>query len=181
MRGRNWRRLRVFDGLGNSSISFFLHELLRYLFTQVHREEALRQLHSVELRPQSLEDLLPLSMAGQAASRRASYAMLAIQLHVERVESMAAGGEGDADRVVVSGLAAGGVDVVLGLVEFEANLGQVVEFGNGVAGNLGLHAAFEDAVEEGVDVGFLGEVDERLCIVGGLDCWVERSAYVLSM
>ena len=181
MRGRNWRRLSVFDGLSNSSIPVFLHELLRYLFTQVHREEALRQLHSAELRPQSLEDLLPLSMAGQAASRRASYAMLAIQLHVERVESMAAGGEGDADRVVVSGLAAGGVDVVLGLVEFEANLGQVVEFGNGVAGNLGLHAAFEDAVEEGVDVGFLGEVDERLCIVGGLDCWVERSAYVLSM
>jgi hypothetical protein len=169
MRGRDWRRLRVFGGLGNSAISFFLHELLRNLLAQVHREEALRQLHSVELRPQSFEDLLPLSMAGQATPWRASYAMLAIQLHVERVEGVAAGREGDADRVVVSSLAAGGIDFVLGLVEFEANLRQVVELWDGVACDLGLHAAFKNAVEERVDVGFLGEVNERLCIVGGLD------------
>jgi hypothetical protein len=88
---------------------------------------------------------------------------------------MAAGREGNADRVVVGGLSAGGVDVVLGLVEFEADLRKVVELGDGVAGNLGLHTTFKDAVEERVDVGFLGEVDERLRIVGGLDCWIERS------
>lgn len=86
--------------------------------------------------------------------------MLAIQLHVERVECVAAGGEGDADGVVVRGLAAGGVDVVFGLVEFEADLRQVVEFGDGVAGDFGLHAALKNAVEEGVDVRLLGEVDE---------------------
>ena len=175
MRGRNWRRLHVFGGLGNSGDTVFLDEFLRHLLAQVHRKEALRQLHSVELSPQGFKDFLPLPVTGQTASRSASYAMLAIQLHVERVKCMAAGREGNADRVVVGGLSAGGVDVVLGLVEFEADLRKVVELGDGVAGNLGLHTTFKDAVEERVDVGFLGEVDERLRIVGGLDCWIERS------
>lgn len=48
----------------------------------------------------------------------------------------------------------------LGLVELEADLREVVELGDGGAGDLGLDSAFEDAVEEGVDVGFFGEVDE---------------------
>jgi hypothetical protein len=116
MRGRNRRRLHIFGCLCNSGDTIFLHEFLRYLLAQVHRKEALRQLHSVELRPQSFEDLFPLSMAGETASWSASYAMLAIQLHVQRVECMAAGRKGNADRVVVGGLSAGGVDVVLGLV-----------------------------------------------------------------
>ena len=181
MRGRNWRRLHVFGGLGNSGDTIFLHELLWYLLAQVHSKEALGQLYSVELRPQGLEDLLPLPVTGQTASRSASYAMLAIQLHVKRVECMTAGREGDADGVVVSGLAAGGIDIVFGLVELEADLRKVVELGDGVAGDLGLHTAFKDAVEERVDVGFLGEVDERLCIVGGLDCLIEGLAYDFSI
>lgn len=179
MRRCNRRRLHVFGSLGQSNVSLFLHELLRYLLAQVHSKEALWQLHSVELRPQRFEDLLPLPMAGQTTPWRASYTMLTIQLHVKRVECMAAGRKSNANGVVVRGLAAGGINVVLGFVEFEANLGQVVEFGNGVAGDLGLHTTFENAVEERVDVRFLGEVDERLCVVGGLNCWVYWSVYIL--
>ena len=162
VRGRDWRRLQstVFTSLRHSNVSFLLHKLLRHLLAQVDREEALRQFDSMKLRPQGFENFLPLSMAGQTASWSTSYAMLAIQVHVERVECVAAGGEGDADGVVVRGLAAGGVDVVFGLVEFEADLRQVVEFGDGVAGDFGLHAALKNAVEEGVDVRLLGEVDE---------------------
>lgn len=56
----------------------------------------------------------------------------------------------------------------LGLVELEADLAEVVELGDGGAGDLGLDTAFKDAVEEGVDVGFFGKVDERFGVVGGL-------------
>ena len=54
---------------------------------------------------------------------------------------------------------------VLGLVEFEADMGEVVELGDAVACDFGLDAAFEDAVEEGVDIGFFGEVEEGFCVV----------------
>jgi len=154
MRGRNGRSLQaaVFGSLGKRNVAIFLHELLRYFLAQVDRKEALRQLDRMELCPQCFEDLLPLSVAGQTTSWSTSYAMLAIQLHVERIERMTTRGKGDADGIVVSRLAASGINVVLGLVEFEADLGQVVEFGDGVAGDLGLHTAFENAVEERVDV-----------------------------
>lgn len=95
--------------------------------------------------------------------------MLRVQLHVQGVEGVAAGGEGDADGVVVWVCVWGGVRVG-GFVELEADLGEVVEFGDRVAGDFGLDAAFEDAVEEGVDVGFFGEVNEGFGVVGGLDC-----------
>ena len=65
---------------------------------------------------------------------------------------MAAGRQGDADGVVVCDFAAGGVDFVFGFVEFEADLREVVELGDRVSGDLGLDAAFEDAVEKRVDV-----------------------------
>ena len=60
---------------------------------------------------------------------------------------MAAGRQGDADGVVVCDFAGGGVDLVFGFVEFEADLREVVELGNRIASNLGLYTAFEDAVE----------------------------------
>lgn len=58
---------------------------------------------------------------------------------------------------------------IFGFVEFEAYLREIVEFGDGVAGDFGLDAAFEDTVEESVDVGFFGEVDERFAVIGCLD------------
>lgn len=59
---------------------------------------------------------------------------------------MTARGEGDTDGVGERG----GVDV-LGLIELEAYLREVIELGDGWAGDLGGDAAFEDGVEEGVD------------------------------
>jgi hypothetical protein len=70
----------------------------------------------VEFRPQCLQNLLPVAMAGQAAAWRTTDAMFAVQLDVERIESVTAGRQRDADGVVVRGLAAGGVDFVFGLV-----------------------------------------------------------------
>ena len=171
MRNRNRTSINTLTSFLQRNIALLMHKLLRHLLTQINRQETLRQFHSMELRSQRLQNLFPISVAGQAAARRTSDAMLAVQLDIERVESVAAGRQGDADGVVVRGFAAGGVDFVLGFVEFEADLREVVEFGNRVSGDLGRDAAFEDAVEERVDVGLFGEVDERLGVIGSLDCW----------
>jgi hypothetical protein len=78
--------------------------------------------------------------------------MLAVQLDIERVEGVATRRQCDADGVVVSDLSGGRIDLVLGFVEFEADLRQVVELRNSITSDLGLDAAFEDAVEQRVDV-----------------------------
>ena len=137
----------VFTSLFQRNASLLIHELLRHLLTQIDSQETLRQLDSVELGPQSLQNLLPLAVAGQTASRSTSNAVLAVQLHIERIEGVAAGRQRDANGVIVRRLAGFGIDVVLGLVQLEADLRQVVELWDGVAGDLSLYAAFEDAVE----------------------------------
>lgn len=152
MRDRNRTSIAILAGLLQRDIALLMHELLRHLLTQIDRQETLREFDGVELRPQSLQNLFPVPMAGQAAARRTSDAVLAVQLYVERVESVATGGEGDADGVIVRDFAAGGVNFVFGFVEFEADLREVVELGDRVSGDLGLDAAFEDAVEKRVDV-----------------------------
>ena len=116
MRDRNRTSIGILASLFQGDVAILMHELLRHLFAQVDRQEALREFDSVESRPQRLQDLLPVPMAGQAASRRTSDAMLAIQLDVERVESVAAGRQCDTDGVVVGRFTAGRIDVVLRFV-----------------------------------------------------------------
>ena len=146
-RNRTSIQTAILTSLLQRNASLLIHELLRHLLTQIDSQETLRQLDSVELGPQSLQNLLPLAVAGQTASRSTSNAVLAVQLHVERVKGVASWRERDADGVVVCYLASRGINVVLGLVQLEADLRQVVELWDGVAGDLSLYAAFEDAVE----------------------------------
>lgn len=58
--------------------------------------------------------------------------------------------------------------LVLGFVELEAYLGEVIEFWDSASLDLGGDTAFENTVEECVDVGFFGEVDKRFGVVGSL-------------
>lgn len=92
---------------------FFLVESMR--LAQVDRQEALGQLDTIvllvlfyafggrkgnsrmELCAQGLNNLFPISMSGQTSSRGAADAMLAIELHIERVEGMSTGTDGDPD------------------------------------------------------------------------------------
>ena len=170
MRDRNRTSIGILASLFQGDVVLLIREFLRHFLTQVDCQEALREFDSVELRSQRLQDLLPVAMAGQAASWRAADAVLAVQLDIERVEGVAAGRKSDTDGVVVCRFVAGGVDLILGFVQFEAYLREVVELGNCISSNLGLHTAFEDAVEQRVDMRLLGEVDERLGIVGSLNC-----------
>lgn len=179
MRDRNRTSIGVLASFLHRDVAILVHELLRHLLAQVDRQEALREFDSVELRSQRLQDLLPVAMAGQAASWRTTDAMLAVQLHIERVEGVAAGRKSDTDGVVVCRFATGGVDLILGFVQFEAYLREVVELGNCISSDLGLHTAFEDAVEQRVDVRLLGEVNERLGIIGSLNCRQKVSAGML--
>jgi len=81
---------------------------------------------------------------------------------------VAAWTDSDADRVVEAWRAVcfrvrsqcRFVDLILRLVQLETNLGQVVEFGDSVACYLSLNASFKDTVEQSVDMGLFGEVDE---------------------
>lgn len=61
-----------------------------------------------------------------------------------------------------------GWSLVLGLIQLEANLREIVEFRDRRALNLGFDTALEDAVEECVDVRLFGEVDERFGVIRGL-------------
>lgn len=116
MRNRNRTSIGILASFLQGNVAIFVHELLRHLFTQVDCQEALREFDSVELRPQRLQNFLPVPVAGQAASRGTSDAVLAVQLDVEGIESMAAGRQRDTNGVVVCRFAAGRIDVVLGFV-----------------------------------------------------------------
>lgn len=159
------------NNLGLSRTLFWSSKGLRNLLTQVDGQETLGQFDSVEFGSQCLENLLPLNMRGQTSARSAANTVLAVKLDVKRVESMTTRREGDANAVVEAA-AFGAVCgcFVLRFIEFEADLRKVVEFGDSVAGNLGLHTTFNDGVEESVDVRFLGEVDERLGVFRRLHC-----------
>lgn len=111
----------------------------------------------MELLPQCLNDVLPVQMAREALPRRATDAVLGVEAHVERVVAVAAGGDGNTDAVaryvriirVLAGLGLG-----LGLVELEADLGQIIQFGDGIPCHLSGEATFDDTVEKGIDVRF---------------------------
>ena len=82
---------------------------------------------------------------------------------------MAAGTDGNADTVcILCYVLRVWRGLVLRLVKLEADLREVVEFRDGAALDFCRDSALKDAVEEGVDVGLFGEVDEGLCVVGGL-------------
>lgn len=109
----------------------------------------------MELFPQSLNDVLPVQMAREALPRCAADAVLGVEAHVERIVAVTAGGDGNSDAVagyvrVVRVLA--GLGLGLGLVELEADLGQVIQFGDSIPCHLCGEATFDDAVEQGVNV-----------------------------
>ena len=95
--------------------------------------------------------------------------MLAIELHIQWIKRVATGTDCYSDRICVLrnvvGIRRG---LVLGFIQFEADLREIVEFRNCRACNLRLYAAFQDAVQQSVDVRFFGKVEERLRFVGGL-------------
>lgn len=100
-------------------------------------------------------------MARQTTSRRTTNAMLAIQLHIQRIKRVTAGTNCNSNAIRVFGhILHARRCLVLGFVQLEADLGEIVELGNGGAFDLGGDAAFEDAVQQSVDVRFFGEVDE---------------------
>lgn len=77
-------------------------------------------------------------VGSEAASWGTADGVSGIELHVEWIESVAARADRDPNGIRVW------VDLVFtipGLIKLEADLGQVVQFGNGTAGNLGLDAA----------------------------------------
>ncbi len=134
--------------------------------TNIDRQKALRQLHSPKLRPQRLNDLLPITMRRQRPPRRAFNTVFRIQLHIQRINRVAPRGDTDPDAIRK------GIGIlVFGFIELEADGREVVELRDGVAVDFGLDAAFEDAVEEGVDVRFLGEVDKGFGVVVMVFFW----------
>lgn len=90
----------------------------------------------VKLCLQRLDHLFPIMVGSEAASRGTADGVPGIELHVKWVESVAARADRNPDRIGVW------VDLILtvpGLVQLEADLGQVVELWNGTASYLGLH------------------------------------------
>jgi hypothetical protein len=123
----------------------------------------------VEFGSQRLDDLFPVCVRRQAASGCAADAVLAVELHVQGIECMATRTDGDADTVcILCDILGIRRRLVLGLVQLETDLREIIEFGNGAALDFRRDAAFEDTVEQSVDMGFFGEVDEGLCVVRGL-------------
>lgn len=76
-------------------------------------------------------------MRGQTAPRGTSDGVPRIELYVQGIKGMAAGTDGDADRVGVDGRL-----TVTGLVQLETDLRKVIKLGDGAAGDLGLNPAF---------------------------------------
>ena len=152
MRDRNRTSINILASFLQRDIALLMHELLRHLLTQIDSQETLRQFHSVEFRSQSFQNLFPVPVAGQAAARRASDAVFAVQLDVERVECVATRRQCYPDGVVVRRFPASRVNVVLRFVEFEAYLGKIVQLGNGIPSDLGRYTAFKNAVQQRVYV-----------------------------
>ena len=76
---------------------------------------------------------------------------------------MAARTDGDSNAICVLSNISGwrvGRCFVLGLVQLEADLREVVKLGDCATFDFSRDATFEDAVEKGVNVGFFGEVHE---------------------
>lgn len=117
----------------------------------------------VELGPQRLNNLYPVCMSRQAPARGAANAMLAIKLDIQRVKDVATRADGDLDAVVEGGNALR-IDrrVSWHFVQLERDLRKVVELRDGGSLDLGLQAALQNAVQQGVNVRFFGEVDEGL-------------------
>lgn len=110
-------------------------------------------------------------MRRQASPLRAADTVLAVKLHVERVIDVAAGADRNADAIVEHRVAASIRCLRLSclrLVQLEANLAEIVELRDGTPLDFGLDTAFQDAIEEGIYVGFLGEIEQAPGIIGRL-------------
>jgi len=73
----------------------FLSLMKTMCFRKVDCEETLWEFDLVKLRSQRLNDLLPIGVRRQAASRGTRDTMLAIQLNIKRIESMGPWTDGD--------------------------------------------------------------------------------------
>lgn len=80
-------------------------------------------------------------------------------LHVQRRKGVATGRQCDANTVVERVRLVVGARV-LRLIQFEVDLGQVVELRDRIAFDFCLYTAFQDAVEQCVDMRLFGEVEE---------------------
>lgn len=92
-------------------------------------------------------------------------AMFTIQLHIQWIRGMASWRDGDSDGVgtgVRISLFLTGFGFAFALIQFERDLREVVELGDGATVNLDGNPAFDDAVEKSVNVRFFGKVDEGL-------------------
>jgi hypothetical protein len=81
--------------------------------------------------------------------------MLAIELDVQRIESMASWANGDPNRIsIFRDIARGSVErrLVLRFVELEADVGQIVELGDSGTLYFGLDPTLQDTIEKCVDV-----------------------------
>ena len=163
----------------------FLVEGMR--LAQIDGQEALGQFDGMKLRSKCLDDHFPVSVRRQTASGCAADAVLAIELHVQGIECMTTGTYGDADSVcILCSVLCVWRRLILRLVELETDLRKIIEFGDGAALDFRRDATFEDTVEQSVDVGFFGEVDEGLCVVRSLhffeilDNFLERISIIQS-
>lgn len=117
----------------------------------------------MELGSQSLNDLLPILMGRQAASWRTGNTVFTVKLHIQWVESMSARTDCNPNRISILRYLIRvciGRRFVLGFVQLEADLGQIIELGNCRTFDFGLDATFKDTIEQSVDVRFFGEVEE---------------------
>ena len=92
-------------------------------------------------------------------------------LHSERIERVATGADGNTNTVVeaVFALLLFLTKSIFTLIQLEIDLRQVVQLGDILALNLGANTTLQQAIEESVDVRFLGEIEERLANVRSLN------------
>lgn len=97
--------------------------------------------------------------------------MLTVELNIKWVVDVAARANGNADAVFEVGIvvAVGRLwRVCLRFVQLETDLTQIIKLWYGGALDLGINATLKYAVEECVDMGLLGKVEEAFRVVGRL-------------
>lgn len=101
----------------------------------------------MEFGSQRLNDLLPIHMGCQTSSRCATNAMLAIQLNIQGIKGVGSRTNCDPNRVcVLCDILNTWWSLVLGFVELETYLGEIVEFRDSASLDLSRNSALEDTI-----------------------------------
>ena len=104
----------------------------------------------VELCSQCLDDLAPVCVGRQAPSWGAPNAVSTVELHMKRVEDMAARADRDANTVSECRIVwrrGAWRRLHLGFVKLKTNLRKVVQLGDSASLDLSLNASLDDTVE----------------------------------